>query len=90
MKTKQQSQATTIENLKSETGWEFTVLLIKKTECTWFSIDGGIIEIEFPNVVIGGDSTCKLDKAISSDKLSTDSDCSTCSDCGVFNGWILW
>ena len=33
METKQQSQATTIENLKSETGWEFTVLLIKKTEC---------------------------------------------------------
>ena len=30
METKQQSQATTIENLKSETGWEFTVLLIKK------------------------------------------------------------
>ena len=34
LETKQQSQATTIENLKSETGWEFTVLLIKKTECT--------------------------------------------------------
>ena len=34
METKQQSQATTIEYLKSETGWEFTVLLIKKTECT--------------------------------------------------------
>ena len=34
METKQQSQATTIENLKSETGWEFTVLLIKKKECT--------------------------------------------------------
>ena len=33
LETKQQSQATTIENLKSETGWEFTVLLIKKTEC---------------------------------------------------------
>ena len=32
-KTKQQSQATTIENLKSETGWQFAVLLIKKTEC---------------------------------------------------------
>ena len=30
LETKQQSQATTIENLKSETGWEFTVLLIKK------------------------------------------------------------
>ena len=35
-KTKQQSQATTIENLKSETGWQFTVLLIKKTECSFF------------------------------------------------------
>ena len=33
LETKQQSQATTIENLKSETGWEFTVLLIKKKEC---------------------------------------------------------
>ena len=33
LETKQQSQATTIENLKSETGLEFTVLLIKKTEC---------------------------------------------------------
>ena len=33
LETKQQSQATTIENLKSETGWEFTVLLMKKTEC---------------------------------------------------------
>ena len=30
LETKQQSQATAIENLKSETGWEFTVLLIKK------------------------------------------------------------
>ena len=36
LETKQQSQATTIENLKSETGWEFTVLLIKKTECICF------------------------------------------------------
>ena len=33
LETKQQSQATTVENLKSEMGWEFTVLLIKKTEC---------------------------------------------------------
>ena len=38
METKQQSQATTIENLKSETGWEFTVLLIKKTECTSYMV----------------------------------------------------
>ena len=39
---KHQSQATTIENLKSETGWEFTVLLIKKTECmtNWFCPPG--------------------------------------------------
>ena len=34
MKTKQHSQATTIENLKSETSWEFHALLIKQTECT--------------------------------------------------------
>ena len=33
VKTKQHSQATTIEILKSETGWKFHVLLIKKTEC---------------------------------------------------------
>ena len=33
IKNEQHSQATTIENLKSETGWEFHVLLIKKTEC---------------------------------------------------------
>ena len=39
MEAKQQSQATTIENLKSETGWEFTVLLIKKKECNILSID---------------------------------------------------
>ena len=31
---KHQSHAMTIENLKSETGWEFHVLLIKHTECT--------------------------------------------------------
>ena len=39
LETKQQSQATAIENLKSETGWEFTVLLIKKKECNILSID---------------------------------------------------
>ena len=33
LETKQQSQATAIESLKSETGWEFTVLPIKKNEC---------------------------------------------------------
>ena len=33
MEIKQRSQATTIENLKLETGWEFAVLLIKKKEC---------------------------------------------------------
>ena len=38
LETKQQSQATTVENLKSETGWEFTVLLIKKTECIYTTI----------------------------------------------------
>ena len=30
LETKQQSQATAIESLKSETSWEFTVLPIKK------------------------------------------------------------
>ena len=38
MKTKQHSQATTIENLKSETSWEFNALLIKYTECILGSI----------------------------------------------------
>ena len=33
METKQQTQATTIENLRLETGWKFTALLIKDTEC---------------------------------------------------------
>ena len=33
LETKQQSQATAIESLKSETSWEFTVLPIKKNEC---------------------------------------------------------
>ena len=31
---KQRSQATTIKNPRSETGWEFAVLLIKDTECS--------------------------------------------------------
>ena len=35
METKQRSQATTIENLRSETSWEFHALLIKNTECTF-------------------------------------------------------
>ena len=26
------------ENLKSETGWKFAVLLIKETECTTYTI----------------------------------------------------
>ena len=34
VKTKQHSQATTIENLKSETSQEFHALLIKQTECS--------------------------------------------------------
>ena len=29
------SVAHSTKNLKSETGWKFTVLLIKETECTW-------------------------------------------------------
>ena len=33
METKQQTQATTIENLRLETGWKFNALLIKETEC---------------------------------------------------------
>ena len=36
LETKQQTQATTIENLRLETGWKFTALLIKETECTIF------------------------------------------------------
>ena len=48
LETKQQSQATTIENLKSETGWEFTVLLIKKTEC----IQASKISIDSNNVML--------------------------------------
>ena len=34
LETKQQTQATTIENLRLETGWKFNALLIKETECT--------------------------------------------------------
>ena len=41
MKTKQHSQATTIENLKSETSWEFHALLIKQTECILTLNEGG-------------------------------------------------
>ena len=33
VKTMQHSQATTIENLKSETSHQITMLLIKQTEC---------------------------------------------------------
>ena len=33
LETKQQTQATTIENLRLETGWKFNALLIKETEC---------------------------------------------------------
>ena len=29
----------TIENLRSETGWEFAVLLIKDTECIQLSME---------------------------------------------------
>ena len=34
LETKQQTQATTIENLRLETGWKVNALLIKETECT--------------------------------------------------------
>ena len=34
LETKQQTQATTIEDLRLETGWKFNALLIKETECT--------------------------------------------------------
>ena len=34
MEIKQHSQATTIENLRLETGWKFNALLIKDNECT--------------------------------------------------------
>ena len=36
LETKQQTQATTIENLRLETGWKFNALLIKETECIDF------------------------------------------------------
>ena len=52
LETKQQSQATTIENLKSETGWEFTVLLIKKTECIQEQKNHqNLSEIRIPNAI---------------------------------------
>ena len=38
LETKQQTQATTIENLRLETGWKFNALLIKETECTFAGI----------------------------------------------------
>ena len=40
LETKQQSQATAIESLKSETSWEFTVLPIKKNECMSKKMNG--------------------------------------------------
>ena len=43
MKTKQHSQATTIENLKSETSWEFHALLIKQTECIPMAFHLGLV-----------------------------------------------
>ena len=33
LETKQHTEATTIKNLRLETGWKFTALLIKETEC---------------------------------------------------------
>ena len=35
LETKQHTEATTIKNLRLETGWKFTALLIKETECTY-------------------------------------------------------
>ena len=37
LKTKEQSQATTIENLRSETGWQIHTFLIEQTECNSIS-----------------------------------------------------
>ena len=34
LETKQHTEATTIKNLRLETGWKFTALLIKETECS--------------------------------------------------------
>ena len=47
MKTKQHSQAITIENLKSETSWEFNALLIKDTECILGTFIHHFREIDF-------------------------------------------
>ena len=55
METKQQTQATTIENLRLETGWKFTALLIKETECIIVKLDivmsllGKVIKAKFLN-----------------------------------------
>ena len=37
LETKQHTEATTIKNLRLETGWKFTALLIKETECILIS-----------------------------------------------------
>ena len=39
LETKQHTEATTIKNLRLETGWKFTALLIKETECTCFELE---------------------------------------------------
>ena len=44
MEIKQRSQATTIENLKLETGWEFAVLLIKKKSVFDIGKNGSLFE----------------------------------------------
>ena len=41
LKTKERSQATTIENLRSETGWQIHTFLIEQTECMSFWKLGG-------------------------------------------------
>ena len=39
LETKQHTEATTIKNLRLETGWKFTALLIKETECNPESVE---------------------------------------------------
>ena len=54
LETKQQSQATTIENLKSETSWQIAKLLIKRNECSknfYFDIKAVVlIHLSFGNI----------------------------------------
>ena len=50
LETKQQTQATTIENLRLETGWKFTALLIKETECNLAKYDERYVSLKNENL----------------------------------------